>query len=150
MLRKATNSDSNDISNLVFDILKDYGLEPDPETTDSDLKDIEDSYFSRGGLFYVYEDNGSIVASMGIYPLDQDTCELRKMYLHSDYRGRGIGKMLMERALTESRELGFKKITLETASVLKEAIALYKSYGFREFKPDHISCRCDQAYIREL
>jgi hypothetical protein len=39
---------------------------------------------------------------------------------------------------------------LETASALKEAIALYKSYGFAEYTPDHLSSRCDQAYMLEL
>ena len=41
-------------------------------------------------------------------------------------------------------------MTLETASVLKEAIALYESYGFVEYEPDHLSARCDQAYFLQL
>ena len=72
------------------------------------------------------------------------------MYLHSSYRGKGFGKLLLESALSQARRIGFKKMTLETASVLKEAISLYKSYGFIEYEPEHLSSRCDQAYILEL
>jgi len=72
------------------------------------------------------------------------------MYLHKAYRGRGLGRLLMEDALSQARQLGFTKIVLETASVLKEAVALYKSYGFVEYVPDHLSTRCDQAYTLEL
>jgi len=72
------------------------------------------------------------------------------MYLHRDYRGRGLGKWLLEHALAEGRRLGFKRVTLETASVLKEAIRLYEAYGFQPYRPTHLSCRCDQAYSLNL
>lgn len=150
-LRPANNTDCEGIARLVFGVLKEYDLKPDPASTDADLKDIESSYFKRGGIFFVLEDkDGSIVGVYGLYPMKNHTCELRKMYLHKTCRGRGLGKMLMEDALARARQLGFKKMVLETASVLKEAIALYKSYGFEEYTPDHLSSRCDQAYALVL
>ena len=150
-LRPANNGDCGEIVNLVYGVLREYNLEPDAESTDADLKDIEQSYFERGGTFYVLEEKaGSIIGAYGLYPLDDRTCELRKMYLHSSYRGKGLGKLLLENALSEARQLGFKAVVLETASVLKEAIGLYKSYGFVECRTEHLSSRCDQAYRLEL
>jgi putative acetyltransferase len=72
------------------------------------------------------------------------------MYLHRAYRGRGLGRRLLEDALANARRLGFARMTLETASVLKEAIRLYESYGFTPYQPDHLSGRCDHAYLLEL
>jgi putative acetyltransferase len=72
------------------------------------------------------------------------------MYLRRSYRGKGWGKFLLEHALAEASQLGFTRMVLETASVLKEAINLYKSYGFTEYQPQHLSSRCDQAYMLEL
>jgi putative acetyltransferase len=150
-LRVASNRDCEHITNLVFSVLREYDLKPDPASTDADIKDIDSSYFQRGGTFFVLEEkDGSIVGAYGLYPLEKHTCELRKMYLHKAYRGKGLGKLLLEDALTRARQLGFRRMTLETASVLKEAIALYKSYGFAEYTPDHLSSRCDQAYVLEL
>ena len=150
-LRRASNKDREAITGLVYGVLKEYGLKPDPATTDADLADIERSYFVRGGAFFVLEDqNGSIIGVYGLYPLENQTCELRKMYLHKDYRGKGLGKLLLDSALTQARESGFKRVALETASVLTEAIALYESYGFEKYQPDHMSERCDQAYVLEL
>jgi putative acetyltransferase len=150
-LRRANNADCPKITDLVFNVLQDYNLKPDPESTDVDLKDIEHSYFRHGGAFYVLEeDDGSIVGAYGLYPIDKTTCELRKMYLHKSLRGKGLGKILLESALAEARRMGFRKMTLETASVLKEAISLYKSYGFVEYEPDHLSSRCDHAFVLEL
>jgi putative acetyltransferase len=150
-LRPANNKDCEKVTELVYGILKEYNLKPDPAATDVDIKDIERSYFERGGTFYVLEEkDGSIIGAYGLYPVDRQTCELRKMYLHSSYRGKGLGKLLLEDALSKARQIGFKKMTLETASVLKEAISLYKSYGFVEYEPKHLSSRCDQAFILEL
>ncbi|MCX5645385.1 MAG: GNAT family N-acetyltransferase [Phycisphaerae bacterium] len=150
-LRPATNTDCEPVSNLVFTVLGEYGLKPDPGCTDADLKDIEKSYLKRGGVFYVLEEeDGSIIGSYGLYPMQPGTCELRKMYLHRDYRGKGHGRHMLENALAEAKQLGFKRITLETASVLKEALRLYESYGFQPYRPDHLSCRCDQAYALDL
>jgi diaminopimelate epimerase len=150
-LRPAKNSDRKATARLVFGVLKEYGLKPDPASTDADLEDIESSYFKRGGTFLVLEEkDGSIIGAYGLYPMKDQTCELRKMYLQKAYRGKGLGKFLMEDALARARQLGFEKMVLETASVLKEAIALYKTYGFVEYTPDHLSSRCDQAYVIEL
>jgi putative acetyltransferase len=136
---------------LVSGVLKEYDLKPDPECTDIDIKDIESSYFNRGGTFLVLEtEDGSIIGAYGLYPMDTQTCELRKMYLQKTYRGKGLGKFLLEDALSKAKQLGFERMILETASVLKEAIALYKSYGFVEYNPQHMSSRCDQAYLLEL
>jgi len=149
--RRANNRDCPRIAELVFTVLREYNLEPDPESTDADLKDIERSYFDNGGAFYVLEDRpGSIIGAYGLYPIDRATCELRKMYLSKSFRGRGLGKLLLEDALAKARRTGFGKVTLETASVLTEAISLYKSYGFLEYKPDHLSSRCDQAFVLQL
>jgi putative acetyltransferase len=150
-LRPATNTDGTQVVELVYTVLGEYGLQPDPQCTDADLKDIEQSYLQRGGVFYVLEEkDGAIIGSYGLYPIQAGVCELRKMYLHRDYRGQGHGRRMLEDALAKARQLGFGKITLETASVLKEAIRLYESYGFTPYRPEHLSCRCDQAYVLDL
>jgi putative acetyltransferase len=172
-LRPATNADCGQVTELVYTVLGEYRLKPDSACTDADLRDIEQSYFKRGGVFYVLEGrDGSILGSYGLYPIaecgvrnadldagtikshDTDAqsviCELRKMYLHRDHRGKGLGRRLLEHALAEAKRLGFKQVTLETASVLKEAIRLYEAYGFKPYQPTHLSCRCDQAYKLEL
>lgn len=142
-VRPASDADSPGVKLLVFSVLRDYGLKPDPGSTDADLNSIETSYLSRGGSFYVIEVDGKLLGSAGLYPIDNSTCELRKMYLHPSFRGRGAGKHLLGLLLADARKFGFSRVTLETASVLREAISLYRSYGFREYTPEHLSPRCD-------
>ena len=145
-LREAGNSDSARIRQLVFEVLTEYGLKPDPDSTDKDLDDLEGNYTHRGGYFGVIEEAEQIVATLGIYRINETTCELRKMYVVSSQRGHGLGKQILEFSLQKARDLGYRKIILETASPLIEAIALYKKYGFTEYNPEHLSQRCDRAF----
>lgn len=150
-LRSATNHDSDSIKKLVFAVLREYRLQPDPDGTDADLNDIESVYLRSGGCFDVLVDaNGEIIGSVGLYPIDSVTCELRKMYLSQEIRGQGQGKRLLEHALARAKESGFQRVVLDTASVLKEAIALYSRYGFRPYQAPHLSQRCDGAYVLDL
>ena len=145
-LREATNADIEIVKALVFSVLEEYTIPRGDGSTDADLDDIEGNYNRNGGYFTVVEEGNRIVASMGVRRIDNETCELRKMYALPAARGRGLGKLLMELALDKARELGFRRMVLETASPLKEAIALYKKYGFQEYQPGQIADRCDQAY----
>ena len=67
-----------------------------------------------------------------------------------DDKNDGLSLQTPVYSLKRAKELGFSRVTLETASVLKEAIALYQSYGFRSYAPDHLAGRCDQAHYLDL
>ncbi len=150
-IRNAVNKDIPEIKKLVFGILTEYGLAPDSASTDKDLDDIEKFYFENNGLFaVVINESGKIIATTGLYRIDEGTCELRKMYLDENCRGKGIGRYLLEYSLEKAKELCYNKVVLETASVLKEAIGLYEKYGFKEETEGHLSSRCDRRFYLKL
>jgi putative acetyltransferase len=107
---------------LVFGVLAEYGLSPDPqstdadledtdadlEDTDADLEDIEGSYIRAGGLFELIEDTqGQLLGAVGLYSVDAQTGELRKIYLAPHARGRGLGSAILKRTIVQARDLGF-------------------------------------------
>ena len=145
--RIATNDDRERIQALVFSVLQEFGLRGDPEGTDRDLNDIEANYADRGGVFEVIEDAaGNLLGTIGLYPVDAETVELRKMYFVRDLRGFGRGQKTVARAIERAREMGFKKIYLETASVLQAAIHIYEKFGFKPTGSKRTP-RCDQPYV---
>ena len=135
-MRSATTNDEPAIRELVFGILESYGLKPSPQDTDADLYDLKGHYGDLGGDFSVMLDDDRIIGTVAIHNMGNRVCELRKMYLDPEYRRRGLGKQLLEYSLAKARELGFNRVTLETASALKEAVALYESYGFKRIEPE--------------
>jgi putative acetyltransferase len=149
-LRPASNQDRGGVERLVFGTLREFGLKPDAHT-DADLVDIEAAYACAGGMFDVLvSETGEIVGTVGVCRVSSSTCELRKMYLDKAIRGQGYGHRLLEHALRRAKELGFSRVTLETANVLKAAIALYERYGFKPYIADHKSPRCDRTYYLDL
>ncbi len=152
--RPATNADGERIRALIYSVLEEYGLVPEPGGTDADIENVEENYLRRGGVFEVLEDaQGNLLGTVGLYPmlsLNEETVELRKMYFAPELRGRGWGKETLTRMIERARELGFKRIYLETASPLKEAIGLYRSFGFTQTCEGMHSERCDQAFFLEL
>lgn len=148
--RQARAGDEPAIQALVFSVLREYGLKHDPDT-DSDLRDIVGSYAARGGTFQVLVSAaGEIVGCGGCYPLTGGDAEIRKMYLRRDARGQGHGRALLRDLIKFAKENGFKRVVLETASVLKEAIALYRDHGFIPVRREPSARCCDQAYILSL
>jgi GNAT superfamily N-acetyltransferase len=149
--RAATNADVEPVRNLIFSILREYGLTPEPQGTDADIADIEANYLAPGGVFECIEDEaGNLLGTFGLFRLSETEVELRKMYLAPSARGKGLGRRALTRATERARDLGYRTLSLETASVLKEAIALYEKFGFRRVAHAPCVARCDQGYTLDL
>jgi putative acetyltransferase len=93
--------------------------------------------------------DGELLGTIGLFPMDAETVELRKMYFAPHFRGKGHGQKMVARAISNARKMGFKKIYLETASVLEVAVHIYKKFGFKPFGDKHTP-RCDQGYVLML
>lgn len=151
VLREAVEDDAAAVRSVVFGVLGEYGLKPDPGGVDGDLFDLHASYALDGGWFAVVADpSGRVVGTVGLKRMGDGVFELRKMYLLAPFRGRGLGWHLLTRAMEEARVRGCAKLVLETATVLREAVALYERFGFR--RVDHVpgACRCDLVMELEL
>lgn len=147
--RLAKSGDEKEILNIIDTVLSEYGLNLEPFGADLDVTDIDKFYFKNNGWFQVIEDNHKIIGSVGIYKIDNSTCELRKMYIHKEYQGRGLGKTLLKNALESAKNLDYSIITLQTNSLLTKALPLYKSFGFKE-NNDEVCSRCDISMKKEI
>ncbi len=109
-----------------------------------------------GSTYFVAELSGQIMGGAGVYPtanLPEGTCELVKLYLSSNARGKGIGKLLMEKCIAAAKELGYKKIYLESMPELTIAIPMYEKAGFTHLSAAQ-GCSghtgCDVWMIKDL
>ena len=73
---------------------------------------------------------------VALRPVDASTAEMKRLYVRPAARGSGVGRALAHAAVSEARELGFSRIVLDTiAERMEQAVALYRSMGFREIPP---------------
>jgi putative acetyltransferase len=150
-LREATRADADAIRSIILDSLAEFGFPVESSGIDADLADIPMSYQHDGGVFRVLvDDAGVVVGCGGIFPMTADTAELRKMYFRPSARGKGFGKKLLAELMESARAAGFRRVVLETASNLTDAIRLYEKFGFVESKDAKHSCRCDKSFAISL
>src|SRR5262249_28671602 len=114
-IRTGTNEDCHRVIELVSSVLAEFRLPLQLDSKDADLLGIEGNCLQAGGVFEVIEDKGGrLLGTYGLFPLNDNQCELRKMYFLAEIRGIGLGKAMLERAVAHARQLGFKSIVLET------------------------------------
>lgn len=87
------------------------------------------------GDFLVVSCGGLPRGCGAVKTLEPGVGEIKRMWLHPELRGRGVGRLLLEALEQRSRELGFRVLRLDTSSHLGEAIALYRSSGYVEVAP---------------
>jgi putative acetyltransferase len=150
ILRKAIKGEENQIVQLIDRVRSGYNFEVNLEETDHDLVDISQSYFNNRGWFSVIEFKGLLIGTYGLILKSPTTCELRKMYLLPEYQSKGLGKLMMEDALKNATELGYKEMLLETNKILTTAIGLYRKFGFEELHCGGLSGHCDFAMRKKI
>jgi ribosomal protein S18 acetylase RimI-like enzyme len=98
-----------------------------------DLDDIQSVYMKTdGNHFWVAQTSDEkVVGMIGVQHHDEDVGEIRRLRVHPDYRRRGIGSTLIERALRWCEEHNYLKITLDTFLEREAAIKLFQKFHFR-------------------
>lgn len=98
----------------------------------SELAHIDRQYNQPSGALLLALDGAVAIGCAGIRKLDDDTAELKRMYVQDAYRGYRVGAQLLEHSIRIAEELGYKKIRLDTLKDMTKAQELYRSFGFYE------------------
>jgi GNAT superfamily N-acetyltransferase len=101
-----------------------------------ELDSLPGLYAPPGGELLLAKRGDHVLGCIALKPLEPPRiAEFKRLYVRPQARGLGVGKALVAAALTTAQTLGYGEIKLDTLSHLKEAIALYKSYGFAPIAP---------------
>jgi GNAT superfamily N-acetyltransferase len=112
-----------------------YGLEFDVEAmVRSDIDDTT-KFYPPAGRFYLVEHEAQFVGVGCLKQLAPGVGEVQRMYVRSQTRGAGAGRLLVQRLLSDARELGYRVVRLESLRALNVAHQLYRSVGFVEIEP---------------
>jgi putative acetyltransferase len=135
-IRQIKSSDNPFLANIIRNTLAEFGANH-PGTVYYDA--VTDSLFELFqkplSVYYVAETNdGRILGGGGIYPTDglpDATCELVKMYLVPEARGKGLGRSIIEKCLQSAKVLGFESVYIESMPELSKALKVYELFGFK-------------------
>ena len=134
-IRTIQPSDNPDLAIIVRNTLAEFkAARPGTVYFDPTTDRLFELFQTPGSIYYVALQDDTILGGAGIFPspgLPSDTCELVKMYLLPGSRGKGLGRLLIEKCLGFAREAGYKKVYLETLPELKKAMYVYEKFGFK-------------------
>lgn len=140
-IRAIRSEDDLQLGKVIRSCFRDYGAtEEGTVFSDPVIDRLSVSFGIARGAYFVLVAEGEVVGGAGFQPLkegDEDVCELQKMYIRKDFRGKGWGRALLEKCLAEAKLAGFRLCYLESLPELKDALKLYEAAGF-SYVPDRM------------
>ena len=103
---------------------------------DKELAGLPGDYGSPAGRLLLAFQETQLAGCVALHKLEPVTCEMKRLYLRPQFRGRGLGRVLAERIIAEARQIGYHHMRLDTVEpVMKDAVAMYRKLGFKEIAP---------------
>jgi putative acetyltransferase len=98
-----------------------------------DMDDIQKSYFENGGTFLGMFKDGEMICTGALRRIDNETCELKRLWLLNEYHGQSLGYRMLQELLNIGKDRGYKRVWLETDPIAQSrALEFYKQAGFHE------------------
>jgi putative acetyltransferase len=129
---------------LTRDLFHEYaalpGVAPCVEDFEKEVASLPGFYAPPSGrlLLAMQESPGSPDEAAGcaaLRKLDQDSCDMKRLYVRPAFRGAGAGRELVKELIVEARSIGYRRMLLDTLPSMNEAHKLYRTFGFREISP---------------
>ncbi len=115
---------------------------------DHELEDLEDKYGLPYGRLYLVFYDGVLAGCIGLRKIDSENCEMKRLYVKPQFRGKKIASFLVKHIIEEARKIGYKHILLDTLPFLETAINMYKNYGFYEIESYNNSPMDNLIYLK--
>ncbi|SDB50051.1 GNAT family N-acetyltransferase [Butyrivibrio sp. INlla16] len=155
--RQIRREDDAAIAGIIRDNLKQYNLDvPGTVYFDKNLDHISDFYLadSEKRYYFIAIEGEKVCGGIGLAEVDffEDCAELQKLYLSDEAKGQGFGYELIAMIEDKARQLGYKRMYLETHTNLEAAIHIYEKAGYRQIpRPEAVvHGGMDRFYIKDL
>ena len=134
LVRLIRKEDNPEIAGIIRSVLAEFKAnKPGTVYYDPTTDDLFKLFSAPRREYWILEAGEKIVGGAGVYPtegLPEGCCELVKLYLRPEARGKGYGRLLINKCFASAAKFGFKQVYLETMPELKNAVGLYQQCGF--------------------
>lgn len=120
----------------------------DEQNYDEEVENLEMKYGMPWGRLYLLLCDGRIAGSIGLKKFDEESCEIKRLYIRPEFRGHHLSDILLKKFIDDAREIGYKYILLDTFPFLESAIHIYKKLGFYEIESYNNSPMDNLIYLK--
>jgi GNAT superfamily N-acetyltransferase len=132
VIREAASSELEWVRSLFEEYASSLGVDLSFQEFDREVSALPGDYAPPRGRLLLALRQGQPLGCVGLRPLSDDVCELKRLYVRPAARGSGLGRLLTAKAIDEARRIGYRQMCLDTLPFMDKAIALYQSFGFKE------------------
>jgi putative acetyltransferase len=124
------------IRELFLEYAQSLGFSLCFQSFDEELASLPGDYAPPDGRLLLATHDSEPAGCVALHKLAPEVCEMKRLYVRPQFRGKGVGKSLAERIINEARVIGYKQLRLDTVEpVMRTAVGMYRMLGFREIAP---------------
>jgi len=132
----ASSAEIAQVRELFLEYAQSLGFSLCFQNFDKELENLPGDYVPANGRLLLAEYESELAGCVALRRLDDEACEMKRLYLRPKFRGKGLGRMLADKLISEARSIGYRRMRLDTVEpVMKTAVAMYREMGFREIAP---------------
>src|SRR5262249_17743892 len=103
---------------------------------EKELAELPGDYAPPNGRLLLALHDAELAGCIALRGIGDGVCEMKRLFVREEFRGKGIGRSLIEAIILEAKEIGYERMRLDTIPPkMNDAIALYRSFGFQEIEP---------------
>lgn len=138
-----------EVKGLIIEYTKWLNRDLSFQNIDEELQNIEKKYTAPAGeLLVAIDDDNTVMAMVAYHRHTSKRCEMKRLYVKTDYRGIKLGEQLVQAILKHAKMAGYREMVLDTIVPLQSAIHLYQKYGFQECEPYYDNPMDDVIYMK--
>ena len=136
ILQASSSAQITQARELFLEYAESLGFSLCFQNFDRELVGLPGDYAPPEGRLLMAEYEGQLAGCVALHKIEPGICEMKRLYLRPQFRGKRLGRALAEHLIAEARLMGYRRMRLDTVEpVMKDAVAMYRAMGFREIAP---------------
>ncbi len=130
-----SNDDIAFARELFLEYSASLGIDLCFQNFDNELRGLPGEYAPPYGRLFLARAEAELAGCVALRRIDEASCEMKRLYVLPRSRGMGVGRALTTAVIDAARQIGYRRMRLDTLPSMREAIPLYESLGFRRIAP---------------
>jgi len=135
IMQAYSGEDLQQVKTLFLEYASSLGFDLSFQNFEEELASLPGDYSLPEGALLLARDSEGVAGCVALRKLAEGICEMKRLYVRSAFRGKGVGKALSVAIIEEAKKRRYARMRLDTVPSMQGALHLYRILGFKEIRP---------------